>query len=132
MELIKWAVGGESLVTAAYFLLGWIPRNLWAPGNAHISPLQHASMTSRLYDITFKMGGVLQSLRFLRKIELILKEEQELAIEGCFFCMAANGIREEYLLQDAPVSVLQAAHSAGFISKKNKLKTTESCTQVFV
>ena len=72
-------------MTTAYFLLGWIPRNLWAPGNARISPLQHASMTSRLYDITFKMGGVLQSLRLLRKIELILKEEQELAIEGCFF-----------------------------------------------
>ena len=32
---------------------------------------------------------------------------------GDFFCMAANGIREEYLFPNASVSVLQAAHSAG-------------------
>ena len=45
------------------------------------------------------------------KIELILKEEQKLFVlleRG--FCMAPRGIREEYLI---PVSVLQAAHSAG-------------------
>ena len=35
-------------MTTAYFLLGWIPRNLWALGDARISPLQHASMTSCL------------------------------------------------------------------------------------
>ena len=32
--------------------------------------------------------------------------------ERCF-CMAANGIREEYLFPNASVFVLQAAHSAG-------------------
>ena len=30
-----------------------------------------------------------------------------------WFCMAANGIQEEYLFPNASVSVLQAAHSAG-------------------
>ena len=34
-------------MTTAYFLLGRIPRNSWVPGDARISPLQHASMTSR-------------------------------------------------------------------------------------
>ena len=29
------------------------------------------------------------------------------------FCMAANGIREEYLFPNASVSILQVAHSAG-------------------
>ena len=33
--------------------------------------------------------------------------------ERCF-CMAANGFREEYLLPNASISVLQATHSAGF------------------
>ena len=61
------------------------PKEFVAPGDARISPLQHTSMTSCLYDITLKMGGVLRSLRLLWKIKLILKEEQELAIEGCFF-----------------------------------------------
>ena len=34
-------------MTTAYVLLGLIPRNLWTPGDVRISPLQHASMTSR-------------------------------------------------------------------------------------
>ena len=33
-------------MTTAYFLLGRIPRNLWAPSDNCISPLQHVSMTS--------------------------------------------------------------------------------------
>ena len=28
------------------YCIGQIPRNLWAPGDARISPLQHTSMTS--------------------------------------------------------------------------------------
>ena len=31
----------------AYFLLGRIPKNLWSPGDARISPLKYAFMTSR-------------------------------------------------------------------------------------
>ena len=48
MEIIKCAGGGESLLTTAYFLLGRIPRNLWAPSDARIYPLQH---------ITSEVGG---------------------------------------------------------------------------
>ena len=33
-------------MTITYILLGRIPRNLWAPGDACISPLEHTSMTS--------------------------------------------------------------------------------------
>ena len=47
--------------------------------------------------------------------------------ERCF-CMAANGIREEYLFPNYSFSVLQAAHLAG-IHKLKKNTTTESCTQ---
>ena len=57
------------MVTTAYFLLGRIPRILWAPGDSRISPLQHSSMTSR-------------------------PEWEELARDGCcgvfFFCCSCR------------------------------------------
>ena len=45
--------------------------------------------------------------------------------ERCF-CMAANGIREEYLFQMLPYLFYMWHTLLGFISKK---KMTESCTQ---
>ena len=35
-EIIKCSGGGESLVTTAYFLLGQIQKNLWAPGDVFL------------------------------------------------------------------------------------------------
>ena len=59
----------------------------------------------------------------LGKSELIMKEEQKLAIFSLFsvrgvFCMAANGSQDEYLFPNASVYVQQAAHRLGPISKK--------------
>ena len=116
-------------MTTAYFLLGRIPRISWGPGDSRISPLQHSSMTSRPKWEELARDGCCGVFFFCcscrsahlhalsSSIELILKEEQKLAIFLCSlgerFLYSSQGIREEYLFPNDSVSVLQAAHLAG-------------------
>ena len=61
-------------MTITYILLGRIPRNLWAPGDACISLLEHTSMTS-------------------------CPKWEELVIDGCsgVFCVLVSVVRSAHL-----------------------------------
>ena len=125
-------------MTTAYFLLGRILRNMWAPGDARISLVQHASMTSRpkweelardgccgiFFFCCYCRSAHLHALSKLGKLSL--SEERTEAGYIFFvlleksFCIAPNGISEEYLFPN---------DSGGTLSWDLKKNTTESCTQ---
>ena len=133
-------------MTTAYFLLGLIPRYLWAPGDARISLLQHTSMTSRpkWEELAAAESSVSSSssvvsaealtyaLSKLGKSEFLLKEEQKLAIYSLFsgrdvFVWLPTGFRKSICFQMLPFMFDRRHTWLGSISNTIKQKRLKFC-----